>query len=228
VEGCQKVSEGCRHCYMFDQLRRYGRDPNTPRRTQTWDQPYRWERRARETGVPELVFTCSLSDWFLEEIDPWRGDLWEVIRDCPHLIFQILTKRPRRIGDHLPADWGEGYGNVWLGTSIENQDCLWRADVLRQVPARVRFVSAEPLLGPLPDLDLTGIHWLIVGGETGPRFRPMDHAWARQLRDRARAAGVAFFFKQSSGQLPGRGDLLDGREWKEFPAAFANAHGSFQ
>jgi protein gp37 len=109
--------------------------------------------------------------------------------------------------------------------SIENEDYRWRADVLRQVPARVRFISAEPLLGPLPGLDLTGFHWLIVGGETGPHFRPMDHEWARQLRDKAKAAGVAFFFKQSSGRLPGRGELLDGREWKEFPAAFSSSHG---
>jgi protein gp37 len=220
IEGCRRVSEGCRNCYMHDQLRRFGRDPSVPRRTKTWEQPYRWEQRSRQTGVPELVFTCSLSDWFIEEMDRWRDDAWEVVRDCPHLIFQILTKRPQRIQDHLPADWGAGYANVWLGVSIESNDYRWRADLLRQVPARVRFISAEPLLGPLPDLDLTGIHWLIVGGESGPHFRPMDLDWARDLRDRAKAAGVAFFFKQSAGLLPGRGELLDDREWKEFPAGF--------
>jgi len=203
---------------MFEQLQRFGRDPTVPRRTKTWDSPYRWEQRAHATGIPELVFTCSLADWFIEEIDMWRDVLWEIIRDCPHLIFQILTKRPQRIQDHLPADWGEhGYGNVWLGTSVENADYLDRVDTLRQVPARVRFISAEPLLGPLTNLNLTGIHWLIVGGETGPTHRLMDHVWAMELRDLAAKAGTAFFFKQSSGRLPGRGDQLDGREWKHFP-----------
>jgi protein gp37 len=208
---------------MFDQLTRYGRDPRQPRRTQTWDRPYRWERRARQNGVRELVFSCSLSDWFIEDADPWRPDAWEVVRDCPHLVFQILTKRPQRIRDHQPPDWGEEYENVWLGVSIENQDNVWRAEVLRQVPAKVRFISAEPLLGPVPDLNLTGFHWLIVGGESGLHFRPMDNEWARQLRDRARTAGVAFFFKQSSGRFPGRGEQLDGHQWKEFPPALANS-----
>src|SRR6185369_574052 len=120
--------------------------------------------------------------------------------------------------DHLPADWGEGYPNVWLGVSIEDNDHVWRADVLRQIPARVRWISAEPLLGPLPDLDLEGIHWVVAGGESGPGHRGMDHAWARQVRALAQVHGVAFFFKQSSGPRPGCGDLLDGRRWREFPA----------
>jgi protein gp37 len=202
---------------MFDQLRRYGRDPMQVQRTQAWDAPYRWQRRAQQTGVPELVFTCSLSDFFIEEADPWRADAWEVIRDCPSLIFQILTKRPERVKDHLPGDWGEGYANVWLGVSIEDNDHVGRADVLRQVLARVRFISAEPLLGPLPDLNLDGFHWLIVGGESGPDFRPMEPDWARELREKAHATGVAFLFKQGADRFPGRGDKLDGREWKEFP-----------
>jgi protein gp37 len=102
---------------------------------------------------------------------------------------------------------------------VETNAYLDRVDVLREVPAVVRFISAEPLLGPLSDLNLKGIHWLIVGGESGPNFRHMEHAWARELRDMAKSAGVAFFFKQSSGRFPGRGTTLDGREWKEWPTS---------
>jgi protein gp37 len=210
---------------MFDQLRRYGRDPGHVRRTKTWGDPDRWNEEARRAGRVDTVFTCSLSDFFHEGADAWRPEAWEVIRRCPHLIFQVLTKRPLRIADHLPPDWGEGYPNVWLGVSVESNDYVWRADVLRQIPARVRWVSAEPLLGPLPDLDLTGFHWIVVGGESGPEHRDMDHAWARQLRDNAHRQGVAFFFKQSAGARPGQGDLLDGRRWREFPADFMNGMG---
>jgi protein gp37 len=187
---------------MFRDLKRFGRDPTVVRRTNTWDAPFRWDDAARARGSPGLVFTCSLSDFFHEGADLWRDEAWGVIRACQHLQFQVLTKRPVRIPGHLPADWGEGYPNVWLGTSIGINENAWRADVLRQIPARVRFISAEPVLEPLPDLDLTGIHWLIVGGESGPGFRYMDHAWARQLRDKARAAGVAFFFKRRRDGSP--------------------------
>jgi protein gp37 len=220
-EGCTRVSPGCRNCYMFTALRRMGRDPTTPRRTSTWEQPDRWNKRAEASSVPELVFTCSFSDWFHEDADQWRPEAWQVIQRCQNLRFQVLTKRPLRIADHLPPDWGNGYPNVWLGVSIEDNEHVWRADVLRKIPACVRFISAEPLLGPLPDLDLTGIHWLIVGGESGPGFRDMDRNWARQLRDQAKGAGVAFFFKQSANIRPGRGDLLDGRRWHEFPSLTA-------
>ena len=215
--GCTKISPGCKNCYMFTQQERYGRDPSIVVRTQTWRDPLRWQRQAQADGGNDLVFTCSWSDWFHANADPWRDEAWAVVRQCPNLTFQILTKRPERIAEHLPADWGEGYANVWLGVSIENNRYVGRADLLRAIPARVRFISAEPLLGPLPGLDLTSIHWLIVGGESGPGFRPMDVEWARNLRDRARAAGVAFFFKQSSALRPETGDELDGREWKEFP-----------
>ena len=216
--GCKKISPGCRECYMYAMLRRFGRDPTEVRRTQTWGDPRRWQREAERRGESEMVFTCSLSDWFIEEADGWRPEAWRVVRDCPNLVFQILTKRPHRIPERLPSDWGDGYRNVWLGVSIENADYLWRADSLRAVPAAVRFISAEPLLGSLRALDLTGIHWLIAGGESGPRHRPMDLDWARELCDRCVQSGVAFFFKQSSHRLPGRGDILDGREWKEWPA----------
>ena len=218
--GCSRVSPGCRNCYMFTLLRRQGRDPAHVRRTNTWADPLRWDAAAAAAGTPALVFTCSLSDWFHEDADAWRPEAWELVRRCTNLRFQILSKRPLRIADHLPPDWGGGYPNVWLGTSIEDNEHVWRADVLRKIPARTRFISAEPLLGPLPDLDLRGFHWLIVGGESGPGYRPMDRAWAKQLRDMAKAKNMAFFFKQSAGPRPGHGDLLDGRQWHEFPPIF--------
>jgi protein gp37 len=202
---------------MFAQQKRYGRDPSVVVRTQTWGDPLRWQQQAQADGRTDLVFTCSWSDWFHADADPWRDEAWAVVRKCPNLTFQVLTKRPERISAHLPADWGEGYPNVWLGVSIEDDSYVGRADLLRAVPAKVRFVSAEPLLGPLPSLDLTCVDWLIVGGESGPGFRPMNVKWARDLRERARAAGLAFFFKQSAGLYPGTGAELDGREWKEFP-----------
>jgi len=141
-----------------------------------------------------------------------------VVRACPHLDFQILTKRPDRITDHLPADWGPaGYPNVWLGVSIENNRYVNRANMLRHIPAVVRFISAEPLLGPLPDLDLSRIDWLIVGGESGPGYRPMDLAWVRELQQRAKGTRTAFFFKQSAAPRTEMGIELDGRIQRDYP-----------
>jgi len=222
--GCTKISPGCKNCYMFTAQKRYGRDPAVVVRTKTWKDPARWQRRAATEGWRELVFTCSWSDWFHETADAWRDDAWQVVRSCPNMIFQILTKRPERIADHLPSDWRDGYENVWLGTSIETSEYTGRADMLRDVPAAVRFVSAEPLLGPLDELNLDGIDWLIVGGESGPGFRPMDHTWARVLRDRAIAAGVAFFFKQSAAARTEMGTSLDGVEWRQLPESLLQHH----
>src|SRR3954447_27034809 len=215
--GCTKVSAGCANCYMFRQQREYGRDPAVVRRTKTWGDPPRWQRAAARAGRTEFVFTASWSDWFHDAADPWRGEAWAVVKSCPNLVFQVLTKRPERIADHLPADWGDGYPIVWLGVSVERDDYCWRADVLTKVPARLRWVCAEPLLGPLPGLNLDGIGWVVVGGESGPGWRPMELAWAAALRPRCRAAGVPFYFKQSNGLYPGRGDLLDGRRWQALP-----------
>jgi protein gp37 len=130
---------------------------------------------------------------------------------------QDVTKRAERIRDHLPADWGAGYENVWLGVSVEENAYCRRVDLLREVPARTRWVCAEPLLGPLPDLNLDGIHWLVVGGESGPNWRPMDLAWVRALRDKSRAAGTAFYFKQTNGLYPGKEARLDGQVYEEWP-----------
>jgi protein gp37 len=167
----------------------------------------------------DLVFTCSWSDWFHEAADPWRDEAWAVVRKRPNLPFQVLTKRPERIRDHLPADWGDGYDNVWLGVSVERDDYCRRVDVLRAVPAKTRWVCAEPLLGSLPSLNLDGIHWVVCGGESGPGWRPMDPVWARNLRDKCRAAGVPFDFKQSNALYPGTSPLLDGELLQKMPEA---------
>jgi protein gp37 len=159
--GCDKVSPGCAHCYMFREQRRYGRDPDVvtrcsdpiffaPLRSRKWNE--QCQAIEREQGRRMRVFTCSWSDFFHPAADAWRDEAWDVIRRCPHYDWQILTKRPEMVADRLPADWGEGWPHVWLGVSIENRRFVDRADLLRATPASVRFISAEPLLGPLlPD-----------------------------------------------------------------------------
>lgn len=218
--GCHKLSPGCRNCYMFAEQIRYKLTPgpNTVVRTKTWNDPFRWNREAEHDGQAVMVFTCSWSDFFIEEADQWRSEAWAIIRTTPWLTYQILTKRPERIIDCLPPDWGDGYKNVWLGTSIENADYLWRSDVLRCIPAHIRFISAEPLLGPLTGLNLTGYHWLIAGGESGQDFRLMHHDWARELRDLCATNNVAFFYKQGNGVRSGMNDTIDGNEHKNYPA----------
>ena len=230
--GCSKVSSGCANCYAatFTKnrkgLRLWG--PNAPRQITktTWDNVRNWQRKAEagEEGIlgsgQHLVFTGSLCDWAEDrpELTEPRDRMWEVIRSSPNLTFQLLTKRPQNIRGLLPPDWGdEGYANVWLGTTIENMEVAERADYLRAIPAVVRFVSYEPALGPLNKLDLTGIDWLICGGESGSGFRPMSMRWARDMRSLCALAGVAFFFKQSAAFKPGTGTELDGEIIREFP-----------
>ena len=163
--GCTKVSAGCDNCYMFREMRQYGRDPETVmRRKTTFAAPLRWRE-------PRRIFACSWSDWFIAEADAWRPEAWAIIRQTPHLTFQILTKRPARIRAHLPEGWP--WPHVWLGTSVESAASAYRARVLQDVPAALRFLSLEPLLGPLPQLDLAGIGWAILGGESGPGYRPI-------------------------------------------------------
>lgn len=141
--GCTKVSEGCDHCYMFRDMKRYGRDPEKVTRSKTkFGDPLKWKE-------PKLIFTCSWSDWFHKDADAWRDEAWQIVKDTPHHTYQILTKRPGRIVRHLPKDWGDGYANVWLGTSVESQEYVTRAHVLADIPARVRFLSCEPMLGPI-------------------------------------------------------------------------------
>jgi protein gp37 len=214
--GCTKVSTGCDNCYMFREQRQYGNDPEVVRRSKTkFNDPLGWDDR-------RLIFTCSWSDWFHIDADPYRGEAWAVIRDTPQHTYQILTKRPGRIARNLPADWGAGYPNVWLGVSVETDEYLSRMRVLREIPAALRFLSLEPLLGPLPSLDLTGIGWVITGGESGPGYRPIQVDWVRAIRDKCVAAGVPYHHKQWGGLRPkSGGKTLDGREWCEIPARAA-------
>jgi three-Cys-motif partner protein len=173
-----------------------------------------------------MVFVNSMSDLFHELVPlDYIEQVFEVMAATDRHTFQILTKRHERLAELAPRlDWP---ANVWMGVSIENRRWVERADYLRQVPAAVRFISAEPLLGPLEGLDLAGIHWLIVGGESGPHHRPMELEWALELRDQCRRERVAFFFKQWGGLRPqSNGRLLDGREWNEMPGELGSTNGN--
>jgi protein gp37 len=174
------------------------------------DEPRRWKR-------PRLVFVNSMSDLFHEQVPAdFIRRIFDVMNDCPQHTFQILTKRPGIALSHARTlRWGE---NIWMGTSIEDDTKTPRADELREIPAQVRFLSLEPLLAPLPSLDLNGIDWVIVGGESGPGAREIKAEWVRDLRDRCATLGVPFFFKQWGGRLKSRnGRELDGRTWDQLP-----------
>lgn len=204
--GCTKVSPGCAECYMFRWAARAGRDPEELRRSaeRTFRFPLRLEKKAKVEGSRPLVFTCSLSDWFHKAADPFRAEAWEIVRACPTLTFQILTKRHGRIRHHLPEGWGEGWSNVWLGASVESGDQLARARELCRVPAAVRFLSIEPLLGSFDPAELRavlrdGIGWVIVGGESGARdrVRPFVERDALAILEACRAEGVPCYMKQA-------------------------------
>lgn len=287
--GCTKVGPGCDNCYaaawdargLQGQETRWGAHATRTRTaTANWRKPLAWDSAAAKAGERHRVFCSSLADVFDNHpsiLPEWRADLWALIRVTPNLDWMLLTKRPGNIAKMLPPDWGDGYPNVWLGCTVVNQEEADR-DVpkLLAVPAAVRFLSMEPLLGPV---DLTGwfygpdtscgpcpkdedcecgwqmrrdlpddiapgqIDLVIVGGESGPRARPMNPDWARSLRDQCVAAGVPFFFKQwveweadqigpedarSINHPPGHviyrrvgkkaaGRLLDGRTWDQMP-----------
>ena len=158
--GCIKVSPGCKYCYMYRDKDRYGQDPTKVLRSKTnFRAPLKWKDK-------KLVFTCSWSDWFIAEADGWRDDAWEIIRRTPHLTYQILTKRPERILDHLPDFFGE-LDNVWIGCSVESQKQVDRIDYLVDL-ACTTFVSFEPLIGPIAWNDrMNALDWMIIGGESG-------------------------------------------------------------
>jgi protein gp37 len=225
--GCDKVSPGCDNCYacpMAARLKAMGQakyqndgDPRTSGpgfgltvHPSALPIPTHW-RKGR------MVFVNSMSDLFHAKVPlSFVQDVFDVIRETPQHTYQVLTKRAlrlRRVAGQL--DWPD---NLWMGVSIENADYLDRADDLREVPAKTRFLSCEPLLGSLRGIDLSGIHWLIAGGESGPDCRPVEASWVRELRDASVEAGTAFFFKQWGGRTPKAGGReLDGRTWSEYP-----------
>jgi protein gp37 len=225
--GCDRISAGCDNCYaltLAKRLKAMGSakyqtdgDPRTSGpgfgvavHEDVLDVPYRWKE-------PRVVFVNSMSDLFHARVPlSYVRRVFQVMAETPRHTYQVLTKRASRLGRLAPQlDWPS---NVWIGVSVESREHLDRVDHLRGVPAAVRFISAEPLLGHLDGLDLAGVDWLIVGGESGPGCRPMDPEWARQLRDQSGSSGTPFFFKQWGGRTPKAGGrMLDGRTWDEMP-----------
>jgi len=225
--GCDKISPGCDNCYAMTLSKRlkamgqpkYQRDGD-PRTSgpgfgltvhpDTLDIPRGW-------SAPRVIFVNSMSDLFHKDVPiAYIRQVFDVIADTPQHQYQLLTKRSKRLAEIGPRlDWPS---NLWIGVSVESDKYRFRLDHLRHVDSAVRFVSAEPLLGPLENLDLDGIHWLIAGGESGPPARPMDPAWVIDLRDQCQGAGVPFFFKQWGGHTPKAGGReLDGRTYDEMP-----------
>jgi len=218
VTGCTKTSPGCAHCYAERIARRlqamgqpnYANGFEVTIHEHALDLPLRWRR-------PRAIFVNSMSDLFHEQVPfSFIRQVFAVMQQASWHRFQILTKRSVRLAQLAPLlAWPE---NVWVGVTVENAACVYRIDHLRQVGAAVRFLSMEPLLTGVPNMDLSGIHWVIVGGESGPGARPMAAEWARDVRDQCRRAGIPFFFKQWGGPNKGKtGRLLDGRVYDEMP-----------
>lgn len=194
---------------MYREQNQYGQDPKEIRRTKpaTFVKPIIWNEKD-----PGLIFTSSWTDFFLEEADPWRDEAWDIINATPNNTYQILTKRPENIPTRLPSNWSNGYPNVWLGVSVENQEMAdLRIPQLMEIPAKLRFLSCEPLIGPVnlePFLFSRQtrhtiharnlLHWIIVGGESGPAgsARPMNPIWGSDIQFMCKVANVPFFFKQ--------------------------------
>jgi protein gp37 len=220
VTGCTKISPGCAHCYAERMARRlcamgqarYRNGFRVTLQPDIVDLPLRWKR-------PRMIFVNSMSDLFHKEVPTeFITRCFDVMARASRHTFQVLTKRPDRAAELAGGlSWPP---NVWMGTTVENADYVERVRLLRTIPARVRFLSLEPLLGPIPRLQLGGIHWVIVGGESGPQARPMAPTWVFEIRDRCLKHKVKFFFKQWGGfRKCDSGRELDGRTWNDLPLA---------
>jgi protein gp37 len=223
LTGCTKISPGCRNCYaerMAKRLQAMGQ-PNYINGFQLslhehmLDVPLQWKK-------PRLIFVNSMSDLFHEDVpEEFILRTFDVMRQASWHVFQVLTKRSDRLLKLSPQlQWPD---NVWMGVSVEQAEYTFRIDHLRGTGAKVRFLSLEPLLGPLPGLNLANIHWVIVGGESGPRARPIEPSWVMEIRDQCLSTDVPFFFKQWGGVFKSRrGRILEGRTWDQMPALAAS------
>ncbi len=218
VTGCTKVSLGCKNCYAEVFAERWRGIPGHHYEQgfdlRLWpdrlDVPLKWKR-------PRTIFVNSMSDLFHEKVPlSFIKKVFLTMEKASWHTFQVLTKRAERMVELAPdLNWPS---NVWMGVSIETSKYLWRSDHLQNIPTGVRFLSLEPLLGPLGSIDLCGIDWVILGGESGPGARPMDPEWVREIREQCHANGIPFFFKQWGGvQKKKSGRVLDGRTWSEMP-----------
>jgi len=218
ITGCTQVSPGCDHCYALTFAERFRGVPNHPYEQgfdlRLWPErlalPLKWKK-------PKRIFVNSMSDLFHVDIpDEFIRQVFDTMVQADWHIYQILTKRPQRLARMAKTlPWP---AHIWAGVSVESNDYVWRADFLRKVPTAVRFISAEPLIGPIDKLDLTDLHWVITGGESGARHRPCNPDWVRETRDRCQAADVAYFHKQWGGRTSKIGGReLDGRTWDEMP-----------
>lgn len=235
VTGCTKLSAGCDNCYAATLANRLLADIYLAKRPvaatpEAEADPFSlrlWPERLNDPidwSKPRQIFVNSMSDLFHRDVpEEYIRSVFEVMLVADWHTYQVLTKRPARASGFVArnpdlfAD-GEVPAHIWLGTSVENQDVAYRIEHLRRVPAKTRFLSCEPLIGPIRTIDLTEIHWVIVGGESGIERRPVDPAWVRTLRDICLEADVPFFFKQWGGRTPKAGGRdLDGREWSQMP-----------
>ena len=242
--GCKKVSTGCKFCYMYRGKERWKKDPTQVLRSKTnFSEPLKWKEQ-------KLIFTCSWSDWFIEEADGWREEAWDIIRQTPHHIYQILTKRPERIIDNLPDDFAKNFNHVWIGVSVENQDMankripeLWKLSTLTSNT----FVSFEPLIGPIELFEVESLvsnhiahditfGWAIIGGESGNetgkyQYRKCRESWIGNLVDECEFLDIPVFTKQVGTFLSKAHGYKhraggDESEWKyqrprQFPKAFS-------
>lgn len=239
VAGCSAMSSGCTNCYAMQMAHRLeamgvakykGLTRKSGNRTvwkgivhedlESLNIPMRWRK-------PRKIFVNSMSDLFHPDVSmEFIARVWEVMAATPHHSYQILTKRPDRMAEFTTANAARKLGNVWLGTSVENEEVVHRINELRKVPAQIRFISFEPLIGSVGKVDLHGIDWAIVGGESGPRARPIKEVWIDEIHDACRAYGTSFFFKQWGAwgkdnkrrSKKSNGRTYRGRTWDEMPA----------
>lgn len=214
--GCKKVSPGCKFCYMYRDKEHYGNDPKAVLKSKTkFKEPLKWKE-------PKRVFTCSWSDFFIDEADVWRNEAWDIIRKTPHLTYQILTKRPERILDNLPSDFSE-FKNVQIGVSIETQNQIGRLEYLKKLNCTT-FASLEPLIGKVVLPENSGLDWVIIGGESGNnvgkyQFRPCEMEWIESLVNQCKEMDIPVFVKQLGTFLAKENKLSDrhGGDINEFP-----------